>query len=36
MRGLSAIGGTQRFQNVALRAKPCIMSTGVDASHGHR
>jgi len=36
MRRLSAIAGTQRFQNRALRAKPCIMTIGVGACHGHR
>ena len=36
MVGVSAAARTQRFQNVALRAKPCIISTGVRTSHGHR
>src|SRR5215469_3235065 len=36
MRCLSATAGTQRFQNSALRAKPCIISTGAGPSHGHR
>jgi len=36
MQRLSAIAGTQRFQKLALRAKPCIISTGVGVSHGHK
>src|SRR5215470_9653971 len=30
------MAGTHRFQNWALRANPCIISTGVESSHGHR
>src|SRR5215472_17760166 len=30
------MAGTHRFQNVALRANPCIISTGVESTHGHR
>src|SRR5216683_835672 len=30
------MAGTQRFQKAAFRANPCIISTGVEPSHGHR
>jgi hypothetical protein len=36
MRRLSATAGTQRCQNRALRAKPCIIKTGVGICHGQK